>query len=223
MKKRFLSVLTALVMLITVATCLVTEVAAAQLGDIDFDNQITAADARLVLRASVGLENFTEEQNAIADVNNDGFITAADARIILRMSVGLEALHEHSYTSKITKAATCTEKGTKTFTCECGNSFTEEIAALGHTGGTATCTSPKTCSRCNTDYETALGHDFSSGICTRCGLNEQIISSSEMVWIPTNGGKKYHSKSTCSQMIDPEYVTVSQAISQGFTPCAKCH
>lgn len=195
MKKRFFAVLTTLVMLI--ATCLVTEAAAAQLGDISLDDKITAADARLVLRASVGLENFTEEQNAIADVNGDGKLTAADARIILRVSVGLESLHEHSYTSKITKAATCTEKGTKTFICECGNSFTEEIAALGH--------------------------DFSNGICTRCGLNEQIISSSEMVWIPTNGGKKYHSKSTCSQMIAPEYVTVSQAISQGFTACARCH
>lgn len=26
----------------------------------------------------------------------------------------------------------------------------------------------------------------------------------QMVWIPTHGGKKYHSKSTCSNMKDPE-------------------
>ena len=44
-----------------------------------------------------------------------------------------------------------------------------------------------------------------------------------MVWIPTNGGQKYHSKSSCSKMIDPNYVTKSQAISLGFTPCGKCY
>lgn len=45
----------------------------------------------------------------------------------------------------------------------------------------------------------------------------------EMVWIPTRGGKKYHNRSTCSGMIDPDYVTVSQAERKGFTPCKKCY
>ena len=40
--------------------------------------------------------------------------------------------HAHSYTSKITKDATCEEEGIKTFTCSCGNSYTEKIAAMGH-------------------------------------------------------------------------------------------
>ncbi len=33
----------------------------------------------------------------------------------------------------------------------------------------------------------------------------------QMVWVPTHGGKKYHSKSTCSNMKDPEKVTLSTA------------
>lgn len=45
----------------------------------------------------------------------------------------------------------------------------------------------------------------------------------EMVWIPTHGGKKYHSKSTCSNMKDPEKVTLSEAKAEGFTACKKCH
>ena len=45
----------------------------------------------------------------------------------------------------------------------------------------------------------------------------------EMVWIPTHGGKKYHSKSTCSNMKDPEKVTLSNAKKQGFTACKKCY
>ncbi|MCM1181302.1 MAG: leucine-rich repeat protein [Clostridium sp.] len=40
--------------------------------------------------------------------------------------------HTHSYTSTITKQPTCTAAGTKTFRCSCGNSYTESIAAKGH-------------------------------------------------------------------------------------------
>lgn len=43
-----------------------------------------------------------------------------------------KGVHNHSYTSKITTAATCTEPGVKTFTCSCGDKYTEEISALGH-------------------------------------------------------------------------------------------
>lgn len=45
----------------------------------------------------------------------------------------------------------------------------------------------------------------------------------EMVWIPTKGGKKYHSRSTCSNMDNPREVTISQAKAKGFTPCKRCH
>lgn len=45
----------------------------------------------------------------------------------------------------------------------------------------------------------------------------------EMVWIPTNGGTKFHSRSSCSNMSNPQEVTISQAKSRGFTPCKKCH
>mgnify|MGYP003293155333 CR=1 FL=1 len=41
--------------------------------------------------------------------------------------------HEHSYTSAITKEATHTETGVITYTCACGDSYTEEIAkTIGH-------------------------------------------------------------------------------------------
>lgn len=44
-----------------------------------------------------------------------------------------------------------------------------------------------------------------------------------MVWIPTNGGSKYHIHSTCSNMENPEQVTISEAIAMGFTPCKRCY
>ncbi len=40
--------------------------------------------------------------------------------------------HEHSYVGSITEEASCTEDGVKTFTCSCGDSYTEPIPATGH-------------------------------------------------------------------------------------------
>lgn len=53
-------------------------------GDADGDGKITAADARQILRASVGLENIPVE---VGDINGDGKITASDAREALKKSV----------------------------------------------------------------------------------------------------------------------------------------
>ena len=41
--------------------------------------------------------------------------------------------HTHSYIEEITKQPTCTEEGKKTFTCDCGDTYTEIIPAKGHT------------------------------------------------------------------------------------------
>ena len=43
-----------------------------------------------------------------------------------------EGEHTHRYTSKITKAATCTADGVITYTCRCGESYTESIPKLDH-------------------------------------------------------------------------------------------
>ncbi len=56
-------------------------------GDVDGDGKVTAADARDILRASVGLEEVPSEAG---DIDGDGKVTATDAREALRISVGLE-------------------------------------------------------------------------------------------------------------------------------------
>lgn len=45
---------------------------------------------------------------------------------------GVSTGHTHSYTATVTKQPTCTETGIKTFTCSCGDSYTEAIPAKGH-------------------------------------------------------------------------------------------
>lgn len=91
--------------------------------------------------------------------------------------------HTHAYTSSVTKEPTCTEKGVRTYTCSCGDSYTKAIKALGHDYVTheaqaPTCTEKgwgayKTCTRC--DYSSyrekaALGHvdKNNDGKCDRC-------------------------------------------------------
>ena len=40
--------------------------------------------------------------------------------------------HEHNYTEEITVEATCETDGEATYTCECGDTYTEPIKATGH-------------------------------------------------------------------------------------------
>ena len=63
-----------------------------QKGDVDYDAEVTAADARHALRAAVELITLTGRPFNAADADSDGKITAADARLILRAAVGLEDL-----------------------------------------------------------------------------------------------------------------------------------
>ncbi|MEA4932294.1 MAG: hypothetical protein VB071_01685 [Lawsonibacter sp.] len=44
----------------------------------------------------------------------------------------------------------------------------------------------------------------------------------EKVWIPQSGSK-YHSNSSCSNMVDPTQVPLDTAIARGYTPCKRCH
>lgn len=40
--------------------------------------------------------------------------------------------HKHSYSASVTAQPTCTSNGTKTYTCSCGDSYTESIPATNH-------------------------------------------------------------------------------------------
>ena len=71
----------------------------------------------------------------------------------------------HSYTTKVTKNATCTASGSKTHTCSCGYSYKETIPATGHnyksTVSASNCTTPGTvtytCTVCGDSYTESTG------------------------------------------------------------------
>lgn len=59
-------------------------------GDVDLNGSISVADARLALRAAVGLDKLSGNAFLAADADGNGSISVADARMILRVAVGLE-------------------------------------------------------------------------------------------------------------------------------------
>lgn len=108
--------------------------------------------------------------------------------------------HTHSYSGSITTAASCETEGTMTYTCSCGDSYTERIAKLGHDYKSIvtepTCKEEGytnyTCDRCGDSYQgeitPAAGHCLGDWItvreptvsaagsalrrCSVCGLTE---------------------------------------------------
>ena len=82
----------------------------------------------------------------------------------------------HNYASKVTVDPTCTEVGEKTYTCECGYSYKEEVVATGHTatnGGTVT--AHEKCATCGVALN--ADHSFTSEVviaptCEKVGLEK---------------------------------------------------
>ncbi len=108
------------------------------MGDIDESGTLTAGDARLVLRASVGLEPLDSAKTLLADVNFDTQVNSGDARLILRASVGLEDINifRHTHTMEdISTPGTCTEATITAERCTvCGTkNLIDVVPAAGHT------------------------------------------------------------------------------------------
>ena len=59
--------------------------------------------------------------------------------------------HTHNYTYEITKSPSCSEEGEKTYTCSCGDSYTEAINKMAHT----TVEIPAAAPTCTKDGNTA--------------------------------------------------------------------
>lgn len=54
------------------------------------------------------------------------------AESIVDTSIEMHDSHEHAYVEEVVTSATCITNGESTFTCECGDTYTETIPATGH-------------------------------------------------------------------------------------------
>lgn len=127
--------------------------------------------------------------------------------------------HKHGYTSKVTKTASCKSEGVKTFTCSCGDSYTEAISKLAHSYtakiSAPTCTADgyttHTCSGCGDTYQDtiveALGHSYKISetkeptctedgytkyTCERCGNSYSEAIKGEHEWVHTHTEEEGH-------------------------------
>ena len=123
-----------------------------------------------------------------------------------------DTVHTH-----IWEDATCTSPQ------KCAECGVTEGNALAHSWIDANCTTPKTCSACGETTGSSAPHNFANGKCTICGKDDPSDPNNISVWIPTNGGKKYHSRSNCSNMKNPSNVSLAEAKNAGFTACQRCH
>ena len=133
----------------------------------------------------------------VKDIYTDGTsvakTTAVDGDIVYFYAQWEKVNCSHSYTSKVTTAATCTSTGVRTYTCSsCGDTYTESIASTGHSYTSkvtsATCTSSGyttyTCSGCGNTYTgnnvSATGHSYTSKVtsatCTTGGYTTYTCS-----------------------------------------------
>ena len=91
-------------------------------------------------------------------------------------------IHNHTYSQNEVISSTCTEGGYISYSCPCGDTYTDPTPAIGHTEVTdeavaATCTADgktegKHCSVCNTVIKAqetvkATGHKWDDGVITR--------------------------------------------------------
>ena len=122
---------------------------------------------------------------------SSGWTSSADPDAT-RTQIRFKTNHIHTYTSKVTKKATCTSNGVRTYTCSCGDSYTKTIKKLGHSYTTKvvkpTCTKKgytlHKCARCGDNYKDtykdATGHSWSKwtttkkATCTTAGSKKRV-------------------------------------------------
>ena len=103
--------------------------------------------------------------------------------------------HKHEYISEITTPATHIATGVMTYTCECGDTYTEDIEKIAEHSYEAVITAPTCIAKgyttyvceCNNsyvaDYVDAKGHDFKSTVsesdCTKFGYTTFVCECGE--------------------------------------------
>ncbi len=165
-----------------------------------------------------------------------------DTQHTYKCSCGATQTSNHTWNSGTqTTDPTCTATGVKTFTCKaagCGATKTENIAALGHTGGSATCKELAVCTKCSTSYGSYAGHSYtSSKLVTAANCTTAEYRQSCCKWCESGSGDYYYNgsalghdwtsldkstyKVTCSRgcSITPKFISPStmKGAAQGYT------
>ena len=145
--------------------------------DADASGKVTAADARMILRRSVGLEKIAEEELFYMDADLSGSITASDARTALRISVGLDGNEKYAFEIISHNKATCESEGSIKAVCAITgkeNKFT--VPALSHVfSEKELCLGKGICTLCKKEITFDKKHNYEENrckgqkVCSVCG------------------------------------------------------
>ncbi len=116
--------------------------------------------------------------------------------------------HTHSWNVSETVDATCEAAGSVTYSCECGESYTEEIPTIGHT---YTCVETEaTCGQAGSKvYTCACGHSYSEKLEVEMSYVKVSSLSNGQYVITLVSGNKYYALSHKNNTISAVRVTVS--------------
>lgn len=126
------------------------------------DNDITSAVANRSKGVTVACAHGKTEEKVTAQPTHTANGTKSVVCSYCGTTVKTESIPAtgHSFGAwAVTKAATCTEKGTETRTCSCGAKETRDIAVKSHTAGNWTVKTAPTCTEKGTEVQK----------CTVCG------------------------------------------------------
>lgn len=154
-------------------------------GDVNGDGSVSASDARITLRYSVGLEKVSPDRLPYMNCDGNDSITAADARMVLRTSVGLEDTKIRCYNIVLSEGDTCENAKSYKYTCSLtGTVFTLSSSDTGHIYSRADCYEAEKCVICGKTVSKSKGHNFKDGFCVNCYASESEITKVKEDLIP---------------------------------------
>lgn len=189
------------------------------------DNDITSAVASRSKGVTVACAHGKTEEKVTAQPTHTANGTKSVVCSYCGTTVKTESIPAtgHSFgTWTVTKAATCTEKGTETRTCSCGAKETRDIAVKSHTAGNWTVKTAPTCENkgievqkcttCGTELNTreiaAKGHTFGEwNIVKDATCTEKGLKGSECIVC----GEKYTEEIAAKGHTPSEWTVVKDA------------
>lgn len=176
-------------------------------GDILSDDSTLSSDESVVDRVSDEIEadeDKGDKNEETSDNDDDISITVIDA-------TSTTAAKMKSTTAKTT---TTTVKNTTTVTTA------KKIITTTKQTTVKTENKPIVTTKAVKNESVSQGNGGSSN---SVKVPEHEEKQGNLVWVPVNGGKKYHSSAGCSNMDNPMQVTKETATANGYTPCKRCY
>ena len=157
----------------------------------------------------------TEPAESVAETTTEETTTQPETTTEKRTTTDKETTSSKPTTT--TKTATTKPTTTKSTTVKPTTTVKETTTKKVTTTKKTTTIAEHTTKKVTTVKSTTKKHNNSVVV------PDKTETKGNLVWVPTNGGTKYHSYSGCSNMKEPIQVSIETAKNNGYTACKRCH